>query len=71
MSLPEGIGRLASLKELYLSGNSLKTLPKSILKMKRLTYVDFQDNQFCKTSAEFSAWLKKWDKKWKSTQKCW
>jgi hypothetical protein len=51
--------------------NRLMTLPPSLIKMKSLTYVDFQDNKLCTPSAELAAWLKKWDDQWKSKQKCW
>ena len=69
--LPEEIGRLSSLKEVYLSNNRFKAFPKALIKMKTLTYVDFQDNTICSPNAEFAAWLKKWDDQWKSKQKCW
>jgi Leucine-rich repeat (LRR) protein len=70
-SLPEEIGKLTSLRELYLMNNRIMTLPPILLKMKGLTYVDFQDNKLCTPSPELAAWLKKWDDMWKSKQKCW
>jgi hypothetical protein len=70
-SISEEIGKLTSLKELYLSNNRLKTIPRAIIRMKTITYVDFQDNTICSPNAELAAWLKKWDDQWKSKQKCW
>ena len=70
-SISEEIGKLTSLKELYLSNNRLKMIPRAVVRMKTLTYVDFQDNTICSPSGELAAWLKKWDDQWKSKQKCW
>ena len=70
--LPEEITKLTSLRELYLMNNRLFTLPDGIVKMKWLTYVDFQDNRnSARRRRNLSAWLKKWDDRWKSKQKCW
>jgi len=44
-SLPENIGELSQLQELYISANHLKTLPDSIGKLKMLTILNANSNQ--------------------------
>jgi len=45
-TLPESIGNLSSLKELYLNNNNFSTLLESISNLKSLTYLGLRNNQF-------------------------
>ena len=44
-TLPEAIGQLSQLQELYLSGNQLSTLPEAIGQLSQLQELDLSGNQ--------------------------
>jgi len=45
-SLPESIGQLTNLKEMWLLGNSLTDLPESFGQLTKLTKLDLRNNKF-------------------------
>ena len=53
-SLPESIGELSSLKELYLPDNCLKKLPASFGKLDSLRWLDLSNNRFRRIPASLS-----------------
>lgn len=52
-SVPEGVGRLAALERLQLNGNRLSVLPRSVMQLPLLAFVDVSSNELT-TLPDFS-----------------
>ena len=55
--LPSNIGNITELENLFLSGNRLKVLPKTIVNLKKLKWLSLLDNKELLINEEQKIWI--------------
>ena len=66
--LPYSIGKLTQLENLYLAGNNLTTLPKSITQLQNLKWLGLIDNENLVLTYEQKIWICSLEEKGCQTQ---